>query len=93
MSDTEKQVVGEKRGRGRPPKPKTEESGEPGPKRPRGRPKGSTKKPPKVVDPDAPKRPRGRPLGSVKKSPQKSPTSDENKPKDKRGRPKKMPSE
>lgn len=67
MSDKAKEVThgppaepgkGEKRARGRPRKPKSDEPAEPKPKRPRGRPLGSKKKP---KEPPKPKRPRGRP--------------------------------
>ncbi|XP_052251659.1 high mobility group protein HMGI-C-like [Dreissena polymorpha] len=48
----------EKRGRGRPRKPVSDEPMEPKQKRPRGRPLGSKKKP---AEPPAPKKPRTKP--------------------------------
>ncbi|XP_077430498.1 uncharacterized protein LOC144057109 [Vanacampus margaritifer] len=55
----------QRRGRGRPRKQQLEPLGPPTPKRPRGRPKGSKNKSPKValkkVEPAGQRRPRGRP--------------------------------
>ncbi|XP_023374184.1 high mobility group protein HMGI-C [Otolemur garnettii] len=58
--------VPQKRGRGRPRKQQQEPTGEPSPKRPRGRPKGSKNKSPskaaqKKAEATGEKRPRGRP--------------------------------
>ncbi|KAH0625695.1 hypothetical protein JD844_033893 [Phrynosoma platyrhinos] len=67
-----------KRGRGRPRKQLQEVTGEPSPKRPRGRPKGSKNKNPSQASQKeptgepSPKRSRGRPKGSKNKNPSKA---------------------
>ncbi|XP_052092464.1 high mobility group protein HMGI-C-like isoform X2 [Mytilus californianus] len=62
MSDKEEETaVAEKRGRGRPKKPKSDEPEEPKEKRPRGRPKGSIKTTKKTATPSKGYGKRGRP--------------------------------
>lgn len=88
MSDKEEETtVAEKRGRGRPKKPKSDEPEEPKEKRPRGRPKGSIKTT-KTDVPKGPARPRGRPKGSFKKTTKKK-AATPSKGYGKRGRPRK----